>query len=322
MRYRALGRTGLRVSEIGFGAWGIGGRQWIGGNDDASLAALRRAFELGVNFVDTAYAYNDGHSEELIARAVRDTGAKVIVATKVPPKNGLWPARSGIGIKDVFPYDYVCDMTGRSLKNLGVDTIDLMQFHVWNPGWTGQEEWRRAMEDTRGAGKVRFWGVSINDHQPDSALELIATGLIDTVQVIYNIFDQSPEQNLFPFCREHNIGVLARVPLDEGALTGTITANTKFDPGEFRGWYFRGDRKQQVVEHVSPLQRDLEGVAGSLAETALQFCLSHPSVSTVIPGMRRIATVESSTSVSDRGPLAAEVLAILRRHSWPKNFYC
>lgn len=321
MRYRTLGRTGLQVSEIGYGAWGIGGKQWLGGDDRESLAALRRAIELGLNFIDTALAYGDGHSERLVGQVVRETGRTVYVATKVPPKNWLWPARPGIGIRDVFPYHYVLECTEQSLRNLGLDHIDLQQLHVWNPEWLPEEDWRRAFEDLKRSGKVRFVGVSINDHQPDSALELIETGLIDTVQVIYNIFDQSPERRLFPLCQERNIGVLARVPLDEGSLTGQITAASRFEAGDFRSFYFRGDRKRQVEQRVAALRRDLAGVPGELPEIALRFCLSHPAVSTVIPGMRRMRHVEANLAASDRGPLDEHVLAILRKHVWEKNFY-
>jgi len=222
MKYRRLGRTGFKVSEIGYGAWGIGGRQWMGGTDDESLCALKRAIELGVNFIDTALAYNEGHSERLVGAILRETREPIRVATKAPPKNRLWPARPGIGIEQVFPYDHVIQSTEESLKNLGVDVIDLQQFHVWNPEWIAREEWRRAFEDLKRSGKVRAVGVSINDHDPDSALELMRTGLIDTVQAIYNVFDQTPERNLFPLAQELDIGVIARVPLDEGGLTGAV----------------------------------------------------------------------------------------------------
>ena len=311
----------MKVSEIGYGAWGIGGTQWLGGDDRESLAALRRALELGLNFIDTALAYGDGHSERLVGQVVREAPQPVYVATKVPPKNRLWPARPGIGIREVFPYDYIIQCTEQSLRNLGLDHIDLQQLHVWNPEWIHEEDWRRAFEDLKRSGKVRFVGVSINDHQPDSALELIETGLIDTVQVIYNIFDQSPERQLFPLCQQRNIGVIARVPFDEGALTGQITAQSQFDPRDFRSFYFRGDRKRQVEERVAALRRDLAGAEGDLPEIALRFCLSHPAVSTVIPGMRKVRHVEANLAVSDKGPLDEQVLAILKKHAWEKNFY-
>ena len=323
MRYRKLGKTGLEISEIGYGAWGVGGgQQWKGGGDDESLAALRRAFDLGVNFIDTAYAYNEGHSEGLVAAAAKSAPHRVYIATKVPPKNRVWPARPGTGIKDVFPYDYVVETTEKSLRNLKTETIDLQQFHVWNPEWIASDEWRRAVEDLKKAGKIRFFGLSINDHQPDSALEAVETGLIDAVQVIYNIFDQSPEARLFPLVQEHSVGVLARVPLDEGALTGNHQRKTRSSrKDEFRAFYFKGDRPRQVEEHVKALQKDLEGVPGTLPEIALQFCLSHPAVSTVIPGMRRVRNVESNCAVPDRGSLPEPTLAKLRKHAWNKNFY-
>ncbi len=321
MNYRTLGRTGLTVSEIGFGAWGVGGRQWLGGSDEESLAALRRALELGVNLIDTALAYNEGHSEQLVARAACEAGHPVSIATKVPPKNRVWPAQPDSTLDDVFPADYIRECTETSLRHLGRETIDLQQLHVWNPAWTAQEEWRRAFEDLRREGKVRFWGISINDHQPDTALGIIETGLIDTVQVIFNIFDQTPENNLFPACLKHNVGVLARCPLDEGSLTGAITAETEFEPSEFRAMYFRGDRKLQVVERVAALERELAPVPGTLAEKALRFCLHPSAVSTVIPGMRKPRNVDSSCSVSSLGPLPPAVVADLRRHVWNKNFY-
>jgi aryl-alcohol dehydrogenase-like predicted oxidoreductase len=322
MRYRKLGRTGIEISDIGFGAWGIGGKQWIGGSDEESRAALRRALELGCNFIDTALAYGDGHSEELVGEIVRSAPSKVYVATKVPPKNLTWPARAGIGIEHAFPYEYVIESTEKSLRNLKLDAVDLQQLHVWNTEWTERDEWKRAFEDLKTSGKAKAVGVSLNAGDPDSGLDLIRTGLCDSVQMVYNIFDQSPNANLLPLALELNIGVLARVPLDEGSLTGTITEDTEFEKGEFRDWYFRGrDRKKQVVEHVSALQKDLRGVPGTLPEIALRYCLSHPAVSTVIPGMRKVRTVESSCSVSDLGALPADVLAKLKKHAWVKDFH-
>jgi aryl-alcohol dehydrogenase-like predicted oxidoreductase len=321
MRTRTLGRTGLAVSEIGFGGWGIGGKQWMNGSDEESIGALRRAIELGINLIDTAFAYNEGHSERLISQVVAETAAPVIVATKIPPKNRVWPARKGTPIDEVFPYDYIVEMTEQSLRNLKTDSIALQQFHVWNPEWLGDDGWRRGIEDLKKAGKVNHFGISINDHQPDSALEIIATGLIDTVQVIYNVYDQSPGTRLFGACKAHNIGVLARCPLDEGALTGSITVDTEFEPGEFRDFYFRGDRKAQVVKAYEALRRDLADSGEAVATTALRFTLANDAVSTVIPGMRKVRNVESNAAVPDLGPLAEETLAILKRHGWCKNFY-
>lgn len=323
MHYRKLGSTEAEISEIGFGAWGIGGKQWLGGEDDQSVKALKKAFELGVNFVDTALAYGDGHSEKLVGETIRKNFRKVFVATKIPPKNRVWPATPQSNIDEVFPYSYIVESTEESLRNLGVEQIYLQQFHVWTDAWTDTDEWRRAVEDLRRSGKVRYFGISVSEHDPDSALEALKTGLFTAVQVIYNIFDQTPERNLFPLCKERKIGVLARVPLDEGGLTGTITEDTQFEPGEFRDHYFRGDRKREIVEHVQALQRDLTeaGVGGSLPEVALRFCLSQKAVTTVIPGMRRISSVESSARASTTGMLDSRIIALLRQHAWDRNFY-
>lgn len=321
MHYRKLGTTEAEVSEIGYGAWGIGGNQWQGGRDDESKRALKRAFELGVNFIDTALAYGEGHSEQLVGQAVKNTFHKIYVATKIPPKNGVWPASPSTSINEVFPYAYIVEATERSLRNLGIEQIYLQQFHVWTDAWTNTDEWRRAIEDLRRAGKVRYFGISVSEHDPDSVLEAVKTGAISAVQVIYNIFDQTAEKNLFPLCQKMKIGVLARVPLDEGGLTGNIREDTQFEPGEFRASYFRGDRKRQVIEHVEALKKDLAAVPGNLPEIALRFCLSQRAVTSVIPGMRRVATVESSCRASTAGMLDERTLAILKRHAWDRNFY-
>jgi aryl-alcohol dehydrogenase-like predicted oxidoreductase len=321
MKYRKLGTTESEISEIGYGAWGIGGNQWQGAKDDESLKALKRSFELGINLVDTALAYGEGHSEQLVGRAIREDFRRIYVATKIPPKNRIWPASPSTPIAEVFPYDHIIQSTEQSLRNLGLEQIYLQQFHVWTDAWTNTDEWRKAIDDLRRSGKVRYFGISISEHDPDSALEAIKTGAVTAVQVIYNIFDQTPERNLFPLCQALKVGVLARVPLDEGGLTGTITEDTQFAPGEFRESYFRGDRKRQVVERVEALKRDLAGVPGTLPEAALRFCLSHPAVTSVIPGMRRVSTVESSCRAAVAGKLDQRVLEILKRHAWDRNFY-
>ena len=321
MKYRTLGRTGFEVSEIGYGAWGIGGKQWLGGTDDESVAALRRAIEMGVNLIDTALAYGDGHSEKLVGQVVREAERKIYVATKVPPKNRIWPAERGTSIREVFPYAYIVESAEESLRNLGLETIDLLQLHVWQPEFVEADDWQRAFEDLKRHGKVRRVGISVSEHDPDSVLSALRTDLIDAVQVIYNVFDQTPEQNLFPLCLEKNVGVLARVPLDEGALSGTITESTKFPAGDFREYYFRGDRKMQVVKHVDALLKDLGSVGEPLPDLALRFCLAHPAVSTVIPGMRSVKHAENNSRLPDLGPLPGSTLEILKRHAWDRNFY-
>jgi aryl-alcohol dehydrogenase-like predicted oxidoreductase len=320
MNYRKLGRTEIAVSDIGYGAWGIGGKQWLGGEDDESLHSLRRSIELGVNLIDTALAYGDGHSEQLVGQVVRASDRKVYVATKVPPKYRVWPASPATPMDDVFPYDYIVASAEESLRNLRLETIDLLQLHVWTDAWVDRDEWKRAFEDLKRSGKVQWAGVSATEHDPDSALAVMRTGRIDAVQVIYNIFDQTPETHMFPLALEQNIGILARVPLDEGSLSGHFSENTKFPEGDFREWYFRGDRKKEVVEHVNALRRDL-GEGASIPDTALRFCLSHPAVSTVIPGMRTRKHVESNTALSDVGALPAATMSVLKRHAWDRNYY-
>ena len=321
MNQRTLGRTGIEVSEIGYGAWGIGGSGWLGAQDDESLQALNRAIDLGVNLIDTALGYGDGHSEELVGRVVRERSETVYVSTKIPPKNRIWPAPDGIDPDEAFPAAHVIECTERSLRNTGLDVLDVQQFHVWSDEWVGRGSWLQAIERLKSEGKIKAFGVSINDHQPANALKLIESGVVDTVQVIYNVFDQSPEDQLLPACREHGIGVLARVPLDEGALTGRVGPGTTFPEGDFRARYFRGDRLRQVEDHVSALLEDLGIGRDELAETALRYVLSDDAVSSVIPGMRTIRNVERNTALGDGRGLAAEQVAALKAHRWDRNFY-
>lgn len=321
MNYRNLGKTGLQVSEVGYGAWGIGGSMWIGAQDDESVAALNKAFDLGVTFVDTALAYGDGHSEQIVGRAVKARSEEIYVATKVPPKNGVWPAPDGIDPDEAFPKDHVVDRAEESLRNLGMETIDLLQFHVWSDEWVGRGSWLDAVEALKRDGKIRHFGISINDHQPANALALIDAGVVDTVQVIYNIFDQSPEDELFVACEKSGVGVIARVPFDEGSLTGRITPETEFPEGDFRNEYFKGDRKARVHERVTAIMKDLDITVEELPEIALRFTLSHPAVSTVIPGMRSLRNVERNCAVADGVGLPADRLEKLRAHRWVRDFY-
>jgi aryl-alcohol dehydrogenase-like predicted oxidoreductase len=321
VRYRRLGKTGLEVSEGGYGAWGIGKSQWLGAEDDESLKALRRAIDLGLNFIDTALAYGEGHSERLVGQVVRESGETVYVATKIPPKNRIWPAPAGLHPDETFPAEYVRECTERSLENLGLDTIEVQQFHVWSDEWVGQGDWLEAVEELKSEGKIRFFGVSINDHQPANAIRLIETGVVDTVQVIYNVFDQSPEDELFPACIEHDVGVIVRVPFDEGSLTGRITPETTFAEGDFRNDYFREDRKQEVYERVGAIVSELGVDEDEIAAVALRYVLSHPAVSTVIPGMRSVRNVERNMAVGDGEGLPEDQARRLKAHRWVRNFY-
>ena len=321
MKYRALGKTGITVSEVGFGAWGIGGEMWQGSDDLQGTAALRKAVELGVNFFDTALAYGEGHSEQLVGKLKRSSIENIYIATKIPPKNRQWPARAGVDFRDAFPGSYIIDSTNQSLKNLRVESIDLQQLHVWSDEWAGADEIWEAVRTLKAQGKIKAFGISINDHQPASALKAARTGMIDSFQVIFNIFDQSPDEELLPYCQKNNIGVIARVPFDEGGLTGRVKPDTVFPERDWRNKYFHGDRKQQVSDRVEKLKPLLGVEAKTLPELALRFILSHQSVSAVIPGMRTVANVETNTSVSDGKILSDKLLKELKKHKWMRNFY-
>ncbi|MFC9862621.1 MULTISPECIES: aldo/keto reductase [unclassified Streptomyces] len=320
MRYRELGRSGLSVSEIGYGAWGIGESGWVGATEDESVRALHRAIDLGVNFIDTARGY--GESERIVGRVVRErAGDGVRVATKVPPKNAVWPAPDGLDPAAAFPGEHIRESLETSLRAAGLDHFDVLQFHVWNDEWVGRGDWLETITELKKEGKIGLFGVSINDHSPDSALELVRSGSVDSLQIIYNIFDQSPADELLPLCAEHGVGVIVRVALDEGGLTGRITAGTTFPEGDWRNRYFRGDRPAQIEQRVSAIVADLGIAPDEIAENALRFVLSSPAVSTVIPGMRTLRNVERNTAVSDGRPLTADQLAVLAKHRWERNFY-
>jgi aryl-alcohol dehydrogenase-like predicted oxidoreductase len=321
MNYRILGKTGLNVSEVGYGAWGIGKSSWIGASDDESVKALHRSIDLGLNFIDTALVYGDGHSEKLVGRLIRERSETIYVATKIPPKNEIWPARSGVSVAETFPAEHVIACTEESLKNLGLEAIDVQQFHVWSDEWVNQGDWLEAVQKLKEQGKLKYFGVSINDYQPENAIRLIETGAVDTVQVIYNIFEQSPEDRLFPACERHNVGVIVRVALDEGGLTGKITPDTTFEEGDFRSNYFRGDRKRQVYERVQKIALDISINSDQMAETALRYVLSHKAVSTVIPGMRSVRNVERNCRLGDGRGLPGDKVELLKAHRWIRNFY-
>ena len=323
MKYRRLGRTGLMVSEIGFGAWGIGKGLWVGAEDAESLLALRRAVEEGVNFIDTALAYGPGHSERLVGQLVREMGVPLYVATKVPPKNQTWPAARGVPVREVFPAAHIKRSAEESLENLGLDRIDLLQLHVWRDEYLDDTHagWQEALRALQKSGRVRFVGISVSDHDPSSALRAVASGLFDTAQIIYNVFDQTPEEKFFPACQKHDVGVIARVPFDEGGLTGTITPDSTFPSGDFRSQYFKGDRKREVWQRTEGLKKLLDGDAKTLPELALRFILSHDAVSTVIPGMRRLTSVQANVAVSDGRRLSPALREKLKAHAWPRNFY-
>ena len=316
MRYRTFGRTGWQVSEIGYGMWGMAG--WTGSNDDESAGSLDRAVALGCNFFDTAWAYGDGRSEQLLGALVkRHPATRLYTATKIPPKNRTWPARAEYPLRDVFPADYIREYTEKSLRNLDLPAVDLQQFHVWSDTWADDEEWQRAVDDLKREGLVRAVGISINRWQPANVLRALATGLIDTVQVVYNVFDQAPEDELFPECQRRNIAVIARVPFDEGSLTDTLRPDSTWPEGDFRNIYFQQPNLSNTLERVAQLRPAVPG-GMSMPELALRHILEHPAVSTVIPGMRKLTHVEQNLSVSDGQRLPSRVMDELRTHRWDR----
>jgi aryl-alcohol dehydrogenase-like predicted oxidoreductase len=320
MEYRPLGRSGLMVSELGYGAWGIGGAGWVGADEEESLRALRRAIELGFTFIDTARGYGD--SERIVGRVVREhPGQGVLVATKVPPMNGTFPAPPGIDPMDVFPGSWIRQNVHTSLAESGLDALDVLQLHVWRDEWIGHGDWLERIETLKRDGTIRAFGVSVNDLQPESVLELVGSGLVDTVQVIYNVFHQQPAERLLPACAEHSVGVIVRVALDEGGLTGRIRSDTEFAHGDWRASYFGGDRRRQIDEHVTALAADLGIPREELPGYALRFVLDAPQVSTVIAGMRSMRNVEANAAISDGVALTDRQRAVLARHRWERNFY-
>jgi aryl-alcohol dehydrogenase-like predicted oxidoreductase len=317
MKYRTFGRLGWQVSEVGYGMWGMAG--WSGSADEESLASLDRAIALGCTFFDTAWAYGDGHSERLLGETLRrHPGKRLYVATKVPPKNRRWPAKSDYALDDVFPPDYIRDYCERSLQNIGVEKIDLLQFHVWSDHWASDERWQKAVTELKRQGLVEGIGISINRWQPENVLRALDTNLIDAVQVVYNVFDQSPEDRLFPVCQKHGIAVIARVPLDEGSLTGNLTANARWPEGDFRNLYFNPDNLRQTLARVERL-RPVVPAGMTMPELALRHILQHPAVSTVIPGMRKLRHVEQNAGISDGVALPPALMDELRTHRWDRS---
>jgi aryl-alcohol dehydrogenase-like predicted oxidoreductase len=317
MRLRTFGRLGWKVSEIGYGMWGMGG--WSGSDDRESMASLELAAARGVNFFDTAQAYGEGHSEQLLAMLLKgNSGKRTFAATKVPPMNRQWPSLRGVPLADVFPRAYVRRYVDISRSNLGVDTIDLLQLHVWEDDWLDSGELAQTVAELKREGAIRAFGISQNRWEPWNGIRAVRSGLVDAVQVIYNIFDQAPEDELFPACRQNQVAVIARVPFDEGSLTGGLTLKSTWPEGDWRGTYFVPENLKASVAHADTL-KPLLPAGASMAELALRFILSNPDVSAVIPGMRKLANVEANVAASEAGPLSPELIARLRAHRWDRQ---
>ena len=326
MKHRPLGATGYTVSEIGFGAWGVGGDMWQGTGDREGGDALRKAIDEGVTFFDTALAYGSGHSERLLGKTLRNEirGGSAVLATKVPPRNLQWPGDAKKSVTDVFPAKHIAASTEQSLKNLGLDAIPVQQLHVWHDAWLDDPKWEASYTQIvrlKQEGKVLHWGISINDHAPETALRVLADPIFETAQVIYNIYDRSPERALFALARKKPFGIIVRVPFDEGALTGRIRADTVFPAGDWRDGYFAGDRRAEAGKRADALAKLLGAEVAALPELALRFCLSRPEVSTVIPGMRRAEHVRANVAAGEKGALSPGMLSRLEAHAWAKNWY-
>ncbi len=317
MQYRRFGRTGWQVSEIGYGMWGM--VAWSGSDDEESMTSLQRAADLGCTFFDTAFAYGNGRSEGLLGKLVKaNPDKKLYTATKVPPKDLRWPAPADATLDDCYPPDHIEEYLHKSLANAGVESFDLLQFHTWNDKWADDDRWAKKLSDLKSQGLINAVGISINRWEPWNGIEAIKTGAIDSVQVIYNIFDQNPEDQLFPVCREYDVAVIARVPFDEGTLTGTITKDSTFPADDWRSTYFSPENLAASVDRVEALRR-LVPADSTLPEMALRFILSEPTVSTIIPGMRKTRNVEANLAASDAGPLPADLLEKLRPHRWVRK---
>ncbi len=317
MKYRKLGRTGFEVSDIAHGLWGMSG--WSGSEDQQSLQAMQSAIELGCNFFDTAWAYGQGKSDGLLGQIIsRNKGKRLFAASKVPPLNGRWPAKPDYKYSDVFPAAHVLSYAQKIREKLGTDSIDILQFHVWDDSWADLPEFRETVEKLKRDRLIRFFGLSLNRWQPENGIKALRTGLVDAVQVIYNIFDQSPEDKLFPVCRELSVGVIARVPLDEGSLGGKMTPDTKFPPNDWRSKYFGPANLAQTMARVDALKKILPP-GMTLPEMSLRFILSNPDVGTTIIGMRKLAHVNENFATSDAGPLDAALLQKLKAHRWDRT---
>lgn len=317
MNYRRFGRTGWQVSELGYGMWGMGG--WTGSDDEESRNSLQRAVDLGCNFFDTAWAYGSGRSEKLLGWLVRqNAGKKLYTATKIPPKNFRWPSRREFGLDDCFPPDHIEQYVHSSLKNLGLESIDLIQFHTWEDGWLENDRWVKKVDDLRARGLIHALGISINRWEPWNGVRAVEAGLIDAVQVIYNIFDQNPEDRLFPACAAMDVAVIARVPFDEGTLTGNLTLESKWPESDWRSTYFVPENLKASVQHAEAL-RPLIPPGMDMPQMALRFILNNPAVSTIIPGMRKLANVEANTNAVNRGPLPGDLHSELRKHRWDRT---
>ena len=315
-RERRLGRSGLEVSDIGLGLWGMSG--WTGSDEERSKRVLRSSVDLGCTFFDTAWAYGEGNSDRLLGELMADRPkSPIVAASKVPPLDRHWPALSTSSFGEVFPSVYVKEMVDKIRTALRVERVPLLQLHVWDDHWAGDPGFRSLVEELKVSGSIQYFGLSLNRWEPWNGLRAIETGLVDTVQVIYNIFDQSPEDELFPACARADVGVIARVPLDEGSLGGNLSAETRFPSEDWRSRYFGPENLPQTLRHVEAV-REVLPVSMTLPEMALRFVLSDPRVSTTIVGVRTEEHLVDNLDAAKAGPLDARLIEVLRGMRWDR----
>jgi aryl-alcohol dehydrogenase-like predicted oxidoreductase len=327
MKSRPYGKHSFHVSEIGYGAWAIGG-SWGAQSDDESLASLHRAHDHGCTYIDTAAGYGNGRSERLIGQVLRERAAakpdapRVTVATKTPATGpGAWPPSPHCRHEDRYPESYLRSNVAERLQNLGTDKIDILQLHTWTRAWNRDPVPFKILRKMQSEGLIGLVGVSTPEHDQNSVIDLMRGGWVDSVQVIYNLFEQEPAAELLEVAKECGVGVIVRVAFDEGVLTGKFNAETKFAEGDFRAGYFAGDRLTRSVARAEKIRADLEGSGFTMAQAALKFVLAHPAVSTVIPGIRTVNQAELNCAVSELPDLSPELLVKLRRHNWRRAFW-
>ncbi|HVU34893.1 MAG TPA: aldo/keto reductase [Opitutaceae bacterium] len=325
MHYRPFGRQGFNCSEIGFGAWAIGG-SWGAQADADSIAALNRAIDLGCTFIDTAAGYGSGRSERVIGQVLRERAGRgkterVFVATKTPPTDGTWPPSPYDRAEERYPEAYLRENIATRCANLGVEKLDLLQLHTWTRAWNRDPKPFQILRQLQREGRVGLVGISTPEHDQNSVIDLMRGGWVDSVQVIYNLFEQEPAAELLDVAREHGVGIIVRVVFDEGVLTGKFTPDTRFAADDFRARYFEGDRLGRAIARVEEIRRDLTGSGYTLPQAAIKWVLAHPAVSTVIPGIRNVAQAEMNCAVSDLPAMPEALVTKLRRHNWRRAFW-
>jgi aryl-alcohol dehydrogenase-like predicted oxidoreductase len=320
MKHRPFGNKGIDVSEIGFGAWAIGG-SWGHQKESDSMEALEVAVDQGINFIDTAAGYGDGRSERIIGEFLKGRNERVTISTKTPPVPGKWPPSPYCRIGERYPEKYLRENLEERMRNLQTEQIDILLLHTWTRAWNDSPEALYVLQKMKSEGLVKLVGISTPEHDQNCVIQLMREGLVDAVQVIYNIFEQEPAAQLLPVALETGTGIIVRVAFDEGVLTGKYKATDTFEKDDFRRHYFAGDRLDRSVKRVERIRKAFGDSGYSLPQLALKFALSHPAVSTVIPGIRNREQALQNSEISSLPDPDEEVLMQLREHTWNRAFW-